>query len=115
MAARVDIGTLIREVYEVYEQFPTWTLDNAFVHWFVQAFLVSDAETAARSVTGVSDDKGCDGVYIDESLGKVFVLQGKFHQGQKPPAEPRSDVIPAAAVPTRLRPPRLRFFNELLR
>lgn len=72
MAARVDIGTLVREVSEVHEQFPTWTLDNAFVHWFLQAFLVPDPETAARSVTGVSHDKGCDGVYIDESLGQGF-------------------------------------------
>jgi hypothetical protein len=106
MAARVDIGTLIREVNEVYEQFPTWTLDNAFVHWFLQAFLVSDAETAARSVTGVSHDKGCDGVYIDESLGKVFVLQGKFHQGQKPPAEPRSDVIAFAQLARKISGPK---------
>ncbi len=102
MPARVDIGTLIREIRELHEQNPTWTLDNAFVHWFLQAFLVSDPETAARSVTGVSHDKGCDGVYIDESLGKVFVLQGKFHQGQKPPAEHRSDVVAFAQLARKL-------------
>ena len=78
MAARVDIPTLIREVNEVHEHFPTWTLDNAFVHWFLQAFLVPDAETAARSVTGVSHDKGCDGVYIDESLNPAVLDQGGY-------------------------------------
>ena len=102
MAARVDIGTLMREIREVHDQFPTWTLDNAFVHWFLQAFLVPDPETAARSVTGISHDKGCDGVYIDESLGKVFVLQGKLHQGDRPPAESRSDVIAFAQVARKL-------------
>jgi hypothetical protein len=39
MLARVDIGTLVREIKEVHEAYPTWTLDNAFVHWFLQAFL----------------------------------------------------------------------------
>lgn len=102
MAARVDVGTLMREVREVHEQYPTWTVDNAFVHWFLLAFLVPDAETAARSVTGISHDKGCDGVYIDESLGKVFVLQGKLHQGEKPPTESRPDVIAFAQVARKL-------------
>lgn len=113
MAARVDIGTLIRQVSEVHEQYPTWTLDNAFVHWFLQAFLVPDPETAARSVTGVSHDKGCDGVYIDETLAKVFVLQGKFHQGQKPPAERRSDVIAFAQVARKMTGSKPEFDNYL--
>lgn len=113
MAARVDISTLVREISEVHEQYPTWTLDNAFVHWFLQAFLVPDPETAARSVTGVSHDKGCDGLYIDESFGKVFVLQGKFHQGQNPPAEPRSDVIAFAQLARKMTGPKAAFDSHL--
>jgi hypothetical protein len=113
MAARVDISTLIREIGELHEHYPTWTLDNALVHWFLQAFLVSDAETAAHSVTGVSHDKGCDAVYIDESFGKVFVLQGKFHQGQKPPAEPRSDVIAFAQLARKMTGPKADFDSYL--
>src|SRR6266851_6345345 len=109
MSVRVDIGTLVREIRELHDQYPAWTLDNAFVHWFLQAFLVPDPETAARSVTGVSHDKGCDGVYIDESLGKVFVMQGKFHQGQKPPAEPRSDVVAFAHLARKLTGPKADF------
>jgi hypothetical protein len=93
MPAGVDISTLVREIREIHEHYPIWTQDNAFVHWFLQAFLVSDPEIAARSVTGVSHDKGVDGVYIDESLGQVSVLQGKLRQGPKPPLEVRSDVI----------------------
>ena len=75
---RVDIATLVREVKEVHDANPKWTLDNAFVHWFLQAFLVPDSDIAAKSVTGVSHDKGVDAVYIDEAVSKVFVLQGKF-------------------------------------
>jgi hypothetical protein len=89
----IRIDTLRREVEELHEAYPKWTLDNAFVHWFVQAFLVADRDAAAHCVTGVSHDKGVDGIYIDESASKVFVLQGKFHLGAKPPLEPRSHVI----------------------
>jgi hypothetical protein len=113
MPAKIDIATLIREVREVHEQYPTWTQDNAFVHWFLQAFLVSDPEMAARSVTGVSHDKGVDGVYIDESLGQVFVLQGKFRQGPKPPLESRPDVISFAQLARKLTGPKHEFDSYL--
>ena len=44
MPVRVDIGALLREVKKVREHYPNWSLDNAFVHWFPQAFLVTDAD-----------------------------------------------------------------------
>jgi AIPR protein len=109
MAAEVDIDTLVREIKEVHEHHPTWTQDNAFVQWFLQAFLVSDPEMAARSVTGVSHDKGVDGIYIDESLGHVSVLQGKFRQRPKPPLESRSDVIAFAQLARKLTGPKRDF------
>jgi len=98
MVRRVDIGTLKREVAELHEALPHWTLDNAFVHWFVRAFLVADAELAARAVTGVSHDKGVDGVYIDDNSSKAFILQGKFHQGEKAPQETRGEVLSFARI-----------------
>lgn len=109
MPPRIDIATLVREVKEVHEAYPTWTLDNAFVHWFLQAFLVADVEIAARAVTGVSHDKGVDGVFIDESIGKVFVFQGKFHQGAQPPTESRSEVIAFSQLARKLTGPESEF------
>ncbi len=35
---KVDIYTLRSEIKGVQEQHPVWTLDNAFVHWFLRAF-----------------------------------------------------------------------------
>jgi hypothetical protein len=93
MRKAVNISTLLVEVKEVHEQFPSWTTDNAFVHWFLQAFLVADAEIAARSVTGVSHDKGIDGIYLDESSKQAFLIQGKLRQGVNPALEPRAIVI----------------------
>lgn len=113
MARNVDITSLTREVKFVHENYPTWTLDNAFVHWFLQAFLVADAEVAARAVTGVSHDKGVDGVFIDDGLGKVFVLQGKFHQGATPPTEPRSHIIAFAQLARKLTGPKVDFSSYI--
>jgi hypothetical protein len=90
---KVDINTLKQELREVQDSHPTWTLDNAFVHWFLRAFLVADDEIAARAVTGVSHDKGVDAVLIDDETNKVFMLQGKCHLGAKPPHENRADVL----------------------
>ena len=83
--ARVDISTLKKQLSEVQEQHPAWTLDNAFVHWFLRAFLVADDELSARAVTGVSHDKGVDAVLLDDDTSQVFVLQGKCHLGDKVP------------------------------
>lgn len=102
MPARIDIKMLVREVSEIHDHYPSWTLDNAFIHWFLSAFLVPDLDAAAKCVTGVSHDKGCDGILIDDALEKVFVLQGKFHKGAKPPTEARSDVLAFAQVSRKL-------------
>ncbi len=95
---KVDIHTLRAEVREAQDNHPAWTLDNAFVHWFLRAFLVADDEMAAKAVTGVSHDKGVDALFIDDDIAKVFILQGKYHQGEKAPAENRSDVLAFAKL-----------------
>src|SRR5258708_36138105 len=102
MVARVDMSTLIGEVKEIHDRFPNGTPDNAFVHWFLQAFLLTDTELAANAVTGVSHDKGIDGIYLDESLRRAFLIQGKLHKGSKPPSEPRNQVLGFASLARKL-------------
>lgn len=101
--AKVDINTLKLELREVQNLNPVWTLDNAFVHWFLRAFLVADDEIAARSVTGVSHDKGVDAILVDDETNKVFILQGKCHLKAKPPNENRNDVLGFARLARVLR------------
>ena len=115
MAAKIDISTLVHEVREIHERFPTWTLDNAFIHWFLYAFLVPDLEIAARSVTGVAHDKGCDGIYIDDNAGKVFILQGKLHRSAKPPQEPRTEIISFSTLARTLTGPSAEFNTYISR
>jgi hypothetical protein len=95
---KADINELKQELKEVRESHPVWTLDNAFVHWFLRAFLVADDELAARAVTGVSHDKGVDAVLIDDETSKVFLLQGKCRLGDKAPQEKRNDVLEFARL-----------------
>lgn len=100
--AKIDINTLKQELREVQDANPVWTIDNAFVHWFLRAFLVADDELAARAVTGVSHDKGIDAVLIDDDTSKVFLLQGKCHLGEKAPHECRADVLDFARLASTL-------------
>lgn len=99
------MATLMSELKEVRERFPNWTTDNLFVHWFLQAFLLADGDLAAQSVTGVSHDKGIDGIYLDESLRRVFLVQGKLHQAPKPPSEGRANVLNFANIARKLSAP----------
>jgi hypothetical protein len=94
----IDIYTLKRELDEIRESFPTWTTDNAFVHWFLRAFLVSQDEAVAKAVTGVSHDKGVDAVFIDEQAEKVFIVQGKCHLRDSAPSENRAEVMSFARL-----------------
>jgi hypothetical protein len=89
----VTIDTLKREVREIRDAYPAWSEDNAFVHWFLRAFLTNNVEAAAEAVTGATGDKDVDAIYIDDNVTKVFVLQGKFHKVDKPPQEKRDAVL----------------------
>ena len=113
MRTGVDINTLKHEVMEIHDAYPVWTLDNAFVHWFLQALLLDDTDAAAKCVTGVSHDKGIDGLFIDDSIEKVFVLQGKFHQGQHAPLESRSDIITFAQIARKIASPHVEFHTYI--
>ncbi|WLB55492.1 AIPR family protein [Bradyrhizobium japonicum] len=115
MAKKINLSSLLAEVKEVHEQFPNWTTDNAFVHWFFQAFLVADSEIAARSVTGVSHDKGVDGIYLDESSKQAFLVQGKLRQAATPPLEPRVSVMGFAAIAKKIVSPKAEFASFKLK
>jgi len=87
---------LKKEVLEITDRNPLLTPDNAFLVWFLRAFVLDAEDTAVESLTGGCRDKGVDAVYTDHDARIVFLHQGKYHQGPKPPAEKRSDVIALA-------------------
>jgi hypothetical protein len=112
-AIKVDINTLKNEVNEILRKRPDLLPDNAFVLWFLQAFLVDDEKTAADSITGGSGDKGADAAYVDHPNRKVFIVHDKYHSRAKPPTEGRSDLIAFADLAVALHGPR-KAINDLL-
>ena len=54
------------------------TESHALLVWFLQHYFRLDETTAQDTVCDGSDDKGIDGVYIDENLETVFVFQSKL-------------------------------------
>jgi AIPR protein len=55
--------------------------DDAFVAWFMRAYIVDSDVTAKDSLTGDSGERGVDAVYIDDSVRTIHIVQGKCHDG----------------------------------
>lgn len=70
---------LKKEVLEIKDRNPQITDDNAFVAWYLRAFITEDEKQAIDSLTGKSGDKGSDAIYFDHQNRMVFVVQGKYH------------------------------------
>lgn len=84
---------LKKAVQEFRDRNPYISLDNAFVAWFLQAFIVGSDNEALKALKGGARDKGVDAVYIDHGAKSVFVIQGKYHQGLTASSEKRPDVV----------------------
>jgi hypothetical protein len=53
---------------------------RAFLGWFLEHYYRLDETDAQDSICDGSDDKGIDGIYIDENLERVDVFQTKLFQ-----------------------------------
>jgi hypothetical protein len=87
---------LKREVLEIQDRRPQLSPDNAFVAWYLRAFIVDDEASAVESLKGGSRDKGLDAIYVDHENQIVFLIQGKYRQGPTPVPENRADVLALA-------------------
>jgi hypothetical protein len=82
-----------QEVKEISRQVVGISPDNAFIVWFLRAFFTDDQAQAIIALTGGAKDKGIDAIHIDHEARTIFVVQGKYHQGEKAPSEKRSDLM----------------------
>lgn len=82
-----------KEVKEISNQVAGISPDNAFIVWFLRAFFTDDQEQAVNALTGGARDKGIDAIHIDHEARTVFVVQGKYRQGEIAPNENRSDLM----------------------
>jgi hypothetical protein len=106
---------LKKEVVEILDRHPTLSPDNAFVVWFLRAFIVENEDIAVQSLKGGSRDKGVDALFIDHETRAVFLIQGKYHQHANIPSERRSDVIALADLGRSLLTDSTELFKTLLK
>lgn len=90
-------NNLMKEVLEIKDRNPHLKDDDAFVTWFLRAFITEDEKQAVDSLTGHAGDKSCDAIYLDHDNRIVFIVQGKYHSNNHV-IEPRSHVIALADV-----------------
>jgi hypothetical protein len=62
---------------------PGRTESHALLVWFLQHYFRLDELEAQETVCDGPDDKGVDGIYVDENLETVFVFQCKLVQNSK--------------------------------
>jgi hypothetical protein len=104
---------LKKEVVEIKDRYPHLSPDNAFVTWFLRAFVTDTEDDAVASIKGGARDKSTDGVYIDHTSRLVFVIQGKYHQNSEPVAS-RSDVLALADLGRAMMLERKETFESLI-
>lgn len=90
------LGPLRKEVREIKDRHPELADDNAFVVWFLRAFIVDDESTARSAIVGGARDKGVDALHIDHDNRLVSLVQGKYRQKANAGSENRSDVLALA-------------------
>lgn len=64
-----------------------------FVAWYMRNIHLLDQRQAKDAVTDGANDKQIDAVYIDEDEQKIFIVQGKFYNGETIDAAPVREVI----------------------
>jgi hypothetical protein len=109
-----QLDDLRKEISEIRDRYPQLSLDNAFVTWFIRAFIVEDEKSAVEALKGGPKDKGVDAIYIDHESLMVYVVQGKYHQAPKVALEKRSDVIALADLGRAILDEDRGAFNSLL-
>ena len=88
---KVSLNDLKEEVSLIRKNHPKLKEDDAFVLWFLRAFLADSEDQALKALTGATGDKNIDAILVDERLRQVHLVQGKFRQSDY--TEKRSDVL----------------------
>lgn len=111
MQDKPGIGELKTEIKELGERYPTLKDDDVFVLWFLRAYITDDERLAAQAIAGGPNDKGIDGVFVDDKARAVFVLQGKYRHQVGNKTEARNDVLGFADIARILSAPETEIFK----
>ncbi|MFV2057882.1 MAG: AIPR family protein [Thiohalomonadales bacterium] len=92
---------LKRSIREIQSDYPELKPDQAFVLWFLQAFVIDDPAVALKAVAGGANDKNMDAIYVDDVVRSVYIVQGKYRRNFNK-RESRSDLIAFSQIATLL-------------
>ncbi len=81
------------EIEELHHLYPALNYEDLFLVWFLRAYVTDDVDMAAKAVTNGPNDKGVDGVLIDDSSFSIFVVQSKYRNTISGKNEKRSEVM----------------------
>ena len=87
---------LQKEVKEIIDRNPTLSPDNAFITWFIKAYITDDENKAIDALSGGANDKNADAIYIDHKTKIIFLIQGKYRQNINTKNEKINDVLALA-------------------
>ena len=87
---KFDIENLKHDIERIKDTHPQYADDHAFTHWWIQA--VYDLKDVEKAVTGMPNDKGIDGLWIDDDKQIVNIVQIK-NRTWKGKNETRQDVF----------------------
>ncbi len=84
---------LDREIESIKEKNPKLSDDNAFVYWFLSAYLLDsdDPELIKGCILGAKGDINIDAFHIDKENKKIFLIQTKYKDSGA--IEKRNDII----------------------
>lgn len=92
-------------VNDIRSRFPALSADDLFVLWFFRAYVTESESKAAEAVAGGAKDKGIDGIFVDDAMRCVFVVQAKYRKSLGQTTEKRPDVVSFAEIAFQLSNP----------
>jgi len=110
--ARARLEDLKAELEELSHRNARFSDDNLFILWFLKAYVTDSESAAGDAVVGVSNDKGVDAVFIDDSVRAAFIVQGKYRQTVGKKNESRTDVMDFARLASVLCEPDTTLFKQ---
>jgi len=76
----MDIGRFVNKMTEEVALLGinSGTLSRAFLEWFLVNYFRIDADIASDYICDNPNDKGIDGIYVDDLSNEIFVFQAKY-------------------------------------
>lgn len=111
MSKVTEFKQLKNELNDIGERYRTFRPDDAFVYWFIRAYITDDDNAASSAVTGGSGDKSIDGVFIDHKVQIAYLIQAKNREAATA-REKREDLINFAQPLTHIEPASFKILSE---